>query len=500
MITKELAEIARPGGQRRDDNGADNAVCHLGWIVMCHVCRKWRDIVTQLPSLWAEEIFAFANWEAIEWILSFTGKHAITLDFDRLTAAARRRDILDILVGIFRQDSRFFQRAKAIHCTLNRGTGLVMPANYSANILSTDSFYEDLYDILCEELVVLTIPLTSSHLGWCAGSLPDLSNKLTSLRLIRAEVVHYVDRARTYPHLRGYHTKLVCEEESWGHLADLLHFLRQNPQLSQLHVVDGFFTDYPRQDSEHNDMTPVHCPSLVDMKIVTLSMSSVSQLLDHIHTPKPWEIMTRHVAPEGAPPLFKGKVDEGDTLTITHSTRFYLHLSRSSHISPHTHRDVTLADARYKQFNTHAISTGLTLACGDVVPPLLNDVSLSLKTLVIGTLGKPRHRTWTILDIVHSVRDLVLEDDSCALQILNSVACPVHLTLHCRAGLVGSSGIEVLIETLGKWKGLGHCPEHITLRGAKRTADSVLLEGRQENFTDLREVCLPFSFVIRSLI
>ena len=72
---------------------------HLGWIYLSHVCRRWREVVLDLPYLWARIVCLFPD--ALDQILLRTRDALLMLDYDTFESIRDAERFAELLPRAF---------------------------------------------------------------------------------------------------------------------------------------------------------------------------------------------------------------------------------------------------------------------------------------------------------------------------------------------------------------------------------------------------------------
>ncbi|KAI0035313.1 hypothetical protein K488DRAFT_83152 [Vararia minispora EC-137] len=207
----------------------------LGWIKLGHVCRRWREIVLQLPVLWARSVCSLIGAEEV--ILSRSRAVPLTLT---LNAHCHRID--SKTVQFIQQH---VQRAREIEIR----EVLLHPHSpaWPAGAVALTRRDLPVLEILCLDLK----PSRSSPITHDVFALPPLN----APRLKRLELTNIFVPWAPAPNL----TVLILSRCDFQNLAVvpppqlLLSLLRNSPHLRKLHLL-GWIPDMPVQRlKEHED-------------------------------------------------------------------------------------------------------------------------------------------------------------------------------------------------------------------------------------------------------
>ena len=111
-----------------------------GWVVMSHVCRRWRNGTIGHRLLWAEDVCAFPSEHAVTEFAARAYPLPLNMDLDRLMRNNGWKDKRRFFRWLSQHGQAIFRRAKTITCTYTLNHPHTMNLDYSAS--GAFGFYE----------------------------------------------------------------------------------------------------------------------------------------------------------------------------------------------------------------------------------------------------------------------------------------------------------------------------------------------------------------------
>lgn len=473
IIISQVTTIWPPGWRTCDVEGRhDVPEGGLGWITLSHVCKLWRSLLLGISKIWAESVFAFVTPHAVEEIMRRSGKENINVDIDATLMASRLRDLTPFIDWVMSHAKTIMPRAQSIVSTMGLNTGILYAIDYSRGVLDSDYICWVLEDVKTfPALTRLTLPISSD-----GKALPKIEAPLLQFVAIVA-VKSTQSIGWTRPQYEGYTTERMRGEECTCDLTHLIDFLKTVPHLRSL-VLDTVQV----LDDDDPISTPIHMNALIDVRIVSVNVESITSMMTNIVTPTPWDIMTHIHDSVTLPGFIRSDIERYNHITIQHSYSPTLVTFSASKLS-----DVEISrrfSETLRVHNVHITKNSVTFGWKfHETHPAFSEYARDASTLTIDALRglsnyyptsyKPRMH-WDFLLTVNTIESLNIQDEPCAKGVLSSLRKPPrHVTILCGpAQGTQDSSLGILHSNLDRWKKSGLYPDSVTLKGLKGSLPS----------------------------